>query len=56
MPAGIRYIMYVDPPTYGVDGLRGTLVDGAAFPLRLDFVILLVLSIALASLTDLLLF
>ena len=50
MPAGIRYIMYFNPLTYGVDGLRGTLVGGAAFPLWLDFTVLLVLSIALASL------
>ena len=50
MPAGVRYIMYVNPLTYGVDGLRGTLVGAATFPLWLDFVVLLVLSIILASL------
>ena len=50
MPAGVRYIMYVNPLTYGVDGLRGTLVGAATFPLWLDFVVLLVLSIVLASL------
>jgi ABC-2 type transport system permease protein len=50
MPAGVRYIMYINPLTYGVDGLRGTLVGGAAFPLWLDFVVLFILSIALAGL------
>lgn len=50
MPAGIRHIMYVNPLTYGVDGLRGTIVGGAAFPLWLDFAVLLVLSIILAGL------
>jgi len=50
MPAGIRYIMYINPLTYGVDGLRGALVGGAAFPLWLDFAVLLVLSIVLAGL------
>ena len=50
MPPGIRHIMYINPLTYGVDGLRGTLVGGAAFPLWLDFAILLVLSIILAGL------
>ena len=50
MPAWVRYIMYIDPLTYGVDGLRGALVGGAAFPLWLDFVVLGVLSIALAGL------
>jgi len=50
MPAWVRYIMYIDPLTYGVDGLRGALVGGAAFPLWLDFTVLGVLSIALAGL------
>ena len=50
MPAGIRYIMYVDPLTYGVDGLRGSLVGAAAFPVWLDFTVLLAISIVLASL------
>jgi len=50
MPAGVRYIMYVNPLTYGVDGLRGTLVGAATFPLWLDFIVLLVLSVVLASL------
>jgi len=50
MPAGIKYIMYINPLTYGVDGLRGTLVGAANFPLWVDFVVLLVLAITLASL------
>jgi len=50
MPAWVRYIMYINPLTYGVDGLRGALVGGAAFPLWLDFVVLGVLSIILAGL------
>ena len=50
MPAGIKYIMYINPLTYGVDGLRGALVSSAAFPLWLDFIVLLILSIILAGL------
>jgi len=50
MPAGIRYIMYINPLTYGVDGLRGALVGAANFPLWIDFVVLFVLAITLASL------
>ncbi|MEA3253861.1 MAG: ABC transporter permease [Chloroflexota bacterium] len=50
MPVGIRYVMYSNPLTYGVDGLRGTLVGAASFPLWLDFTVLLALSIALAGL------
>jgi ABC-2 type transport system permease protein len=42
--------MYINPLTYGVDALRGTLIGVAAFPLWLDFVVLLILSIALATL------
>jgi ABC-2 type transport system permease protein len=50
MPSWLRYVMYIDPLTYGVDGLRGTLVGVASFPLWLDFTVLLVLCIALATL------
>jgi ABC-type polysaccharide/polyol phosphate export permease len=42
--------MYVNPLTYAVDGLRGSLVGGAAFPLTLDFVVLLAWSVVLAGL------
>ena len=50
MPAWVRYVMYINPLTYGVDALRGTLIGVAAFPLWLDFVVLLILSMALATL------
>jgi ABC-2 type transport system permease protein len=50
MPAWLRYIMYVDPLTYGVDGLRGTLIGISTFPLWLDFTVLLILCLALATL------
>jgi ABC-2 type transport system permease protein len=50
MPTWLRYIMYIDPLTYGVDGLRGTLIGVAAFPLWLDFAVLIILCLALATL------
>lgn len=50
MPSWLRYIMYIDPLTYGVDGLRGTLTGVSAFPLWLDFTVLIILSLALATL------
>jgi ABC-2 type transport system permease protein len=50
MPSWLRYIMYIDPLTYGVDGLRGTLIGISAFPLWLDFAVLLILCLALATL------
>jgi ABC-2 type transport system permease protein len=50
MPSWLRYIMYIDPLTYGVDGLRATLIGISAFPLWLDFTVLIVLCLALATL------
>jgi ABC-2 type transport system permease protein len=50
MPSWLRYVMYIDPLTYGVDGLRGTLIGISAFPLWLDFTVLIVLCLGLATL------
>lgn len=50
MPPWLKYIMYINPLTYGVDGLRGTLIGVAAFPLWLDFTVLLIVCLALATL------
>ena len=50
MPSWLKYIMYINPLTYGVDGLRGTLIGVSAFPLWLDFTVLLILCLALATL------
>ena len=50
MPDWLKYIMYIDPLTYGVDGLRGTLIGISAFPLWLDFTVLIALCLALATL------
>lgn len=50
MPSWLRYVMYIDPLTYGVDGLRGTLIGVSVFPLWLDFTVLIILCIGLATL------
>jgi len=50
MPSWLKYIMYINPLTYGVDGLRGTLIGVGAFPLWLDFTVLIVVCLALATL------
>ena len=50
MPSWLKYKMYIDPLTYGVDGLRGTLIGVSAFPLWLDFTVLIILSLALVTL------
>jgi ABC-2 type transport system permease protein len=50
MPPWLKYIMYINPLTYGVDGLRSTLIGVAAFPLWLDFTVLIIVCITLATL------
>jgi ABC-2 type transport system permease protein len=36
LPLGIRVLAYLDPLSYGVDGLRGALVGVSAFPILAD--------------------
>ena len=50
MPSWLKYVMYVNPLTYGVDGLRATLIGISAFPLWLDFTVLVIVCLALATL------
>ena len=40
LPTWLRGLSYLDPLTYGVDGLRGSLVGVSIFPLALDLAIL----------------
>ena len=40
LPNWIRYISYIDPLTYGVDGLRGTLIGISSLPVISDLMIL----------------
>ena len=51
-PNFLRFIAYLNPLTYGVDGLRGSLINVSQFPLILNFAVLLtfgLLMIAIAS-------
>ncbi len=50
LPVWIRYISYLDPLTYGVDGLRGILVGVSSFPIILNFIILVGSSLAMVLL------
>ncbi|MFQ6136231.1 MAG: ABC transporter permease [Candidatus Hydrothermarchaeales archaeon] len=50
VPAWLKFLAYLDPLTYGVDGLRGTLINTHQFPLLLDISILVIFSIAMVSL------
>ncbi|MCX6565402.1 MAG: ABC transporter permease [Candidatus Aminicenantes bacterium] len=40
LPPWIRILSYADPLTFGVDGLRGTLIGVSSHPLLLDFLLL----------------
>jgi ABC-2 type transport system permease protein len=42
LPTVVQYLGYVNPLTYGIDGLRGVLVGYSQYPLWLDFGVLLV--------------
>ncbi len=50
LPKVMSIITKIDPLTYGVDGLRGTLIAANHFPLHLDVLILVVLSLILLAL------
>jgi ABC-2 type transport system permease protein len=40
LPAWLKTLAFLDPLTYGVDGLRGILINSSFFPLWLDFLVL----------------
>ena len=39
-PPAITYLTYLNPLTYGIDGLRGVLVGSSLFPPTLDFLVM----------------
>jgi len=44
-PVWLRYISYIDPLTYGVDGLRGVLIGVSSFPVLFNLVMMIVMSL-----------
>jgi len=50
LPPFVRELSYLDPLTYGVDGLRGALVGISNFPLIIDFAVLVFFSAAMVAL------
>jgi ABC-2 type transport system permease protein len=50
LPAQVRVFAYLDPLTYGVDGLRGALLGLSSFPLLLDLGLLALSSLLMVSL------
>lgn len=49
LPKIVVLVASINPLSYGVDGLRGTLVNGAHFGLRIDFIVLGVITAILLS-------
>jgi len=49
-PSWLKIIALVDPLTYGVDGLRASLISFSQFPLAMDLSILLIFSLAMVIL------
>ena len=47
LPEAITVVASINPLSYGVDGLRGTLVNGAHFGLLTDFSVLSIITIAM---------
>lgn len=50
LPNALRVAAWIDPLSYGVDGLRGTLVNGSHFGLGIDFIALGVITVLLLAL------
>jgi ABC-2 type transport system permease protein len=46
-PEWLRSIAYINPVTYGVDGLRGSITGVSEFPLWLNFTVLAIFSLAM---------
>lgn len=49
LPWYIQYISYANPLTYGVDGLRGTLIGASTFPIWLDLIAMLISTLIMVS-------
>lgn len=49
LPSYVQYIIYLNPLTYGVDGLRNTLIGSGIFPLWLDLLAMIVSTIIMGG-------
>jgi len=50
LPGPVQFLGYINPLTYGVDGLRAVLVGTSTFPLIVDFGALVISSVVMVSL------
>lgn len=49
LPAAVQFITYLNPLTYGVDGLRNALLGSGTFPMWIDLVAMLISTAAMVS-------
>jgi len=47
LPVFVRVLSYVDPLTYGIDGLRGSMINVASHPLLLNLVLMAAFSLVM---------
>jgi ABC-2 type transport system permease protein len=50
LPVYVRVLTYVDPLTYGLDGLRGALIGVSTFPIGFDFLLMSAISLIMVFL------
>lgn len=50
LPTAVRVLSYADPLTFGIDGLRGTLIRVSAFPVGFDVLIMAAFSVIMVIL------
>jgi len=50
LPSWLRTIAFIDPITYGVDGLRASLIGYSYFPIYINLSVLIILSIVMMGL------
>ncbi len=50
LPSWLRTIAFINPITYGVDGLRASLINYSYFPIYIDLGVLIILSIIMMGL------
>ncbi len=50
LPAFVRVLSYVDPLTFGIDGLRGSLIEVASLPLYVDLAVMVGFSLLMVGL------
>jgi ABC-2 type transport system permease protein len=50
LPAFVRVLSYADPLTFGIDGLRGSLINVSSFPVAVDLAIMVGFSLVMVFL------